>query len=336
MNEEVYEYALRDDILREEYRKMNNDIIKFKEELISTGIFKRVHTFQYKCKMCPYCDDAKYHCYVIIKMDDITPVMYNCKKCNKGGWMNYKFLEYYGINDIKIPKFKGKNTVRKRGKNKGIELIKDEVDCSFVKNYISKRLKVDNITNEELTWFQYIVNPFLYVVEDRGVANTPNLREYFNKEKRHWFCLSNGNIIGRNEDDKDGWLRFKGMNTDEGKALYIIKKPFDPCEKINVYISEGIFDSLGLYMLFGRESYNNVFISVLGRDYEKGIDYMIDSGIFGDHIHIKICKDNDVGRIYIDRFKRMMFGSVSIYQNMNGKDYGDDIHNIDFNKIESL
>lgn len=321
-----------------------NDVLKFKEELISTGIFKRVHSDQYRCKMCPFCDDAKNHMYVIIKMDNVTPVMFNCKKCNKGGWMNYKFLEYYGINDIKIPNIKGSKRIRKHRSNKGIDLIDERINCSAIKSYIGKRLNVYDVTNEELTWFQYIVNPAAYICEtfydpevlrqnERGLSR---LIEYFRKEDRHWFRLSNGNIIGRNEDDKDGWLRFTGMKSDEGKALYIIKKPFDPCERINVYITEGIFDSLGLYMMYGRNTYNNVFISVLGRDYEKGIDYMIDSGIYGDHIHIKICKDSDVDKIYIDRYKRQLFGSVDIYQNMNGKDFGVSSDKIDISKVCTL
>lgn len=313
-----------------------NDVLKFKEELLSTGIFKRVHSDQYRCKMCPFCDDAKNHMYVIIKMDESTPVMFNCKKCNKGGWMNYKFLEYYGINDIEIPKFKGSKRIRKHRSNKGIDLIDEKINCSDIKNYIGKRLNVYDVTNEELTWFQYIVNPFLYVIEEREINNKERLYEYFKQQNRHWFRLSNGNIIGRNEADKDGWLRFTGMKSDEGKALYIIKKPFDPCERINVCITEGIFDSLGLYMMYGRNTYNNVFISVLGRDYEKGIDYMIDSGIYGDHIHIKICKDSDVDKIYIDRYKRQLFGSVDIYQNMNGKDFGVSSDKIDISKVCTL
>ena len=310
-----------------------NEVIKFKEELISTGIFKRVHGPQYRCKMCPFCDDAKNHMYVLIKMDNVTPVKINCKKCNRGGWINYQFLEYYGINDIKIPKFMDDTKFSNRRSNKGVELIKDEIDCSSVKNYIGSRLGIYDITNEELTYFQYIVNPFLYVVETCGVNNKDRLVQYFNKEKRHWFRLSNGNIIGRNEEESDGWMRFSGMKTDEGKALYIIKKPFDPTEKITVYITEGIFDSLGLYMMYGRNSFSNVFISVLGRDYEKGIDYMIDSGIFGDHVHIKICKDTDVDKIYIDRHKRMLFGSVGIYQNMSYKDFGVSSDKIDMTKV---
>lgn len=313
-----------------------DEVIKFKEQLLSTGIFKRVHTSQYRCKMCPFCDDNRNHMYVLIKMDNVTPVKINCKKCNRGGWINYKFLEYYGINDIEIPKFMDDSRIRKRSSKKGVELISEEVNCSDVKNYIGKRLKVYDITNEELTYFQYVVNPFLYVVERYGVNKTDRLTQYFSNDKRHWFRLSNGNIIGRNEDDKDGWKRFSGMKSDEGKALYIIKKPFDPTSKINVYITEGIFDSLGLYMMYGRNTFDNVFISVLGRDYEKGIDYMIDSGIFGDHVHIKICKDSDVDKIYIDRYKRQLFGSVGIYQNMTFKDFGVSSDRIDISKVASL
>ena len=78
-----------------------NDVLKFKEELLSTGIFKRVHSDQYRCKMCPFCDDAKNHMYVIIKMDESTPVMFNCKKCNAKlksliiKWPSYFLIRIY-------------------------------------------------------------------------------------------------------------------------------------------------------------------------------------------------------------------------------------------------
>ena len=61
---------------------MDNNLLKYKEELLNTGLFRRVSEGQYVCKTCPFCGDTKSHMYVLIKLNDDTPVLYNCFKCN--------------------------------------------------------------------------------------------------------------------------------------------------------------------------------------------------------------------------------------------------------------
>lgn len=310
-------------------------VMDFKMELLNTGIFKRVRNGQYRCKFCPYCDDSKFHMYVKIEMDEDSPVVFHCMKCVHSGRMNNKFLEYYGINNIVIPKYKGLRKIDsgKVGERINVELInKNDIDSiNDVKMYINKRIGVE-CNDVELEYFQFISNPIWYANE--YLTNKCLDTKWFEGEnKRHWFKLSNGNMIGRNENDKDGWKRFISDRIKES-GIYIIKLPFDPVKPIDVCISEGIFDSIGLY--YHLKLSNGIFISVLGRDYSKALDYLINAGIFGDHVNIKIYKDADVDFVAIDKIKRRFFKHVEVYQNMIGKDYGLPINMIDIVKTNTL
>lgn len=309
-------------------------IIDFKMELLNTGIFKRVRNGQYRCKFCPYCDDSKFHMYVKIEMDEDTPVLFNCKKCTRGGRINQKFLEYYGITNINIPKYKGLKKIDSKkvnGNNVNLNDYNDSINCMMVKEYIGNRLGVI-VQDHELNYFQFIGNPIKYANE--YLTSKPMHQEWFTGDnQRHWFRLTNGNMIGRTEADKDGWRRFVSDRIKD-MGMYVIKLPFDPVTPIDVCISEGIMDSIGLY--YHLKLNNAIFISVLGREYNKGLDYLIDSGIFGKHVNIKIFKDADVNYVNIDKLKRKFFKHVEIYQNSIGKDFGLKQNQIDIVKVQSL
>jgi hypothetical protein len=62
----------------------------------------------------------------------------------------------------------------------------------------------------------------------------------------------------------------------------------------------------------------------MGKDYVKGIKYILNKGIFGKSVNIMIFKDKDVdiNKIYIPWTLKKMFKSVSIYENMMAKDFG--------------
>jgi hypothetical protein len=307
-------------------------VLDFKEALINSGIFKKVREEQYRCKFCPYCGDNKFHIYVKIVYDEETPVLYHCKKCG-GGRVDYKFLEYYGLNDLSVPKYKGLKKIDscKIGNNQA-ELINPGDDLSNAMDYINYRVGVYP-TEMELGYFQYISNPMRYASEFL-TSKKLNEKWFTGKELRCWFRLTNGNMIGRNRAESDGWRQFRS-DVIKNSGIYVIKLPFDPSKTIDVYISEGIMDSIGLFYGY-KQSSNVIYISVLGRDYNKGIDYLLNTGIFGKHVNIKIFKDADVDKVSVDRLKKRFFKHVDVYQNMIGKDYGVSSDKMDISKVETL
>lgn len=304
---------------------MNNGeaLTKFKEDLLNTGMFKRVpsNPNQYRCQTCPFCGDTRSKMYVLINMTDDTPVFYHCFLCNASGVMNKEFLEYFDLEDIiKIPK----QTYRKKLDVSTVSTIINQIsvnendDVQMVSDYIASRIGKCP-TLEQLQTFQYVGNPFAYVKE----YLEPDIQSDYYLKKRCWFKLTNGNIVGRayNPDEKMRWIRYRTKNC-VGSGLYTMKEPLDLYKPINVCIVEGVMDAVGLYM--NHPIMNSFHIAVLGKDYHKGIQHMLDMGIFGKSINILIFKDSDVdlSRIRVHPNMRKLFGKVEIYQNTLGHDYG--------------
>lgn len=296
---------------------------EYKQKLLETGIFKRVRDGQYKAQYCPFCGDRKWHMYVMIKLTDDTPVLYNCFKCNSSGRLNKKFLEYYNLENIRIPRttFQRKIETSKAtdGSNSAITVTENDNIVNVCK-YIES--KVGHYpTLEELRYFQYVGNPKQYAIEYLGCS--PNNNGYVFKD-RHWFRMTNGNISGRWKNDDEGVMSWYKYNSKlvTGRGLYTLKIPFDLCLPVNVYIAEGVMDVIGLYYNYIRD--NCIYIASMGKDYEAGIRHLVSLGIFGDSVNIKIFKDSDVKHdsIHIDENLKKLFNKVDIYQNVIGHDYG--------------
>ena len=84
--------------------------------------------------------------YVLIKVMMDTPVLYNCFKCNARGIMNREFLEYFGIDDIDVPKVKNKRRIQPSGvSDQMTEDLFDDNDGEMIQmctDYIQKRVGV--------------------------------------------------------------------------------------------------------------------------------------------------------------------------------------------------
>lgn len=302
---------------------MDQSQAEFKRKLLDTGLFRKVSgDGQYVCKTCPFCGDTKSHMYVLIKQMDDTPVLYNCFKCNAKGVVNEQFISYFGIDDIPIPKIKGRRKIQPSGVSVAlVDLLNLETDAGMIgtaSEYLMKRVGV-RPSVDDLKAFQLIGNPEDYVTAYLG-GDTKGLKD------RVWFRLSNGNMIGRSviDDCRNRWKQrnYVGQRSDgmNGSGVYVIKRPLDTHQTINVCICEGVMDAVGLYY-HGNIS-NPVLIGCMGRDYVKGLKYVIDLGIFGDSVNIRVYKDADVDHVRIPKQYSQLFKSISVYQNAIGKDYG--------------
>ena len=257
---------------------MNKELYEFKEALLSTGLFKNVTGSSWRrLRECPFCGDSKWHMYVKIDLTTDDVVGYNCFKCNAHGYVNDKFLKSLNI-DLEIPKVVG-GTKRISGDG-GVSTKVPTVNVNEYDNidgicrYINER--VGHVpTLGELQAFQYVGNPKKYAMEYLGMDDINNIRNRF------WFQMTNGNIIGRygNDNTEMRWLKYH-TNKCKSTGLYKIAVPIDLGLDINVMISEGVMDSIGLYYNY-HGCTNNIYISVMGKDYVKGIKYILNKGIFG-------------------------------------------------------
>lgn len=299
-------------------KNTNQSDLEYKQKLLDTGLFKRVSEGQYTCQVCPFCGDRKSHMYVMIKLTDDTPVLYNCFKCNSHGRMNKKFLEYFNIENISIPRTSfRKKIAESKASTSTITTVSENDDIEGVCKYIQS--KVGHYpTLSELQYFQYIGKPNVYANEYLGMSLQTTVLK-----SRNWFRLTNGAIAGRWYDDDHQclWKKYSPKNIND-RGLYTMKIPFDLYQPINVYIAEGIMDVIGLYYNYIQD--NNIYIACMGRNYITGIQHLISMGIFGDSVNIKIFKDSDVKKsdIRIDNNLRKLFNQIDIYQNTIGHDYG--------------
>ena len=307
---------------------MDVKIAEFKRKLLTTGLFRKVSgDGQYRCKSCPFCGDTKDHMYVLIKQNDDTPVLYNCFKCNAHGIVNQTFMDYFGIDDIEIPKVKGRKRIRPGVDNTVIDVLNVETDTETIRvasDYIEYRLGV-RPSAEDLKKFMLIGNPVEYVTAYLD-GKTWGLKD------RIWFMLNNGSIIGRslNEDNNSRWMKRSVVGTMAG--LYSIKQPVATDKPINVCICEGVMDAIGLY--YHGNIPNALFIATMGSRYEAGIQYVIDAGIFGDSVNIRIYKDADIERVFVNKRYVPFFKSISVYRNTLAKDYGVYSDKIEIEKCE--
>lgn len=299
-------------------------VMKFKEELLNTGLFKRTSSSsgQYVCQECPFCGDRKKHMYVLIDLNSTAPVYFHCFKCLKSGVINREFLEYFGIDNLAIPRSSFRKKIELSRATTDVRLdsfLNEEDDISGVCNYIHDRVG-QYPSLEELQKFQYIGKPVAYYndyIRQEG-------QQYANPNKfknRYWFRLTNGSMIGRylNDETNSRWLKFMVKYTN-ASGLYVIKQPFDSHKTVNVYVTEGIMDTIGLYYNYPCD--NSLYIAVLGRDYGLALRYLISVGIFGKSVNVKIFKDSDVKYVKLDPVYVSLFGKTHVYRNMAAKDYG--------------
>lgn len=314
----------------------NEELMKFKEALLKTGLFNsRPRSGEYTMKECPYCGDMKNHMYVNIDLSSDKPVMFKCFKCNSGGIMKQDFLDRCGIEDIKLPKYRGlkKITANETAVTTKIPDINVSVndDIYDVCKYIKRRIGTKP-TLSELQMFGYIGDPYKYANEYLGNIES---QSYIFNDKRYWFRMTNGNIIGRHDEDEHQYRWFK-YKTDKVRTagLYNIRVPVDLGSTINVIIAEGIIDVIGLFYNY-KEFDNCIYVGVLGKDYTKGIRYILNKGIFGSSVNIKIFLDPNVSpyKVYIDDDMRQLFNKIDFYQNNVGKDYGVLPDELDIHKV---
>lgn len=311
---------------------MDNKLHDFKVDLINSGVVRHQTQDEYRCN-CPYCGDRKRHCYIMIRLSDDSPVLYNCFKCNSKGVVNQHFLELLGLDNLKTPQFKlsKKLEVQSTASTKidlNKQLVSDDDSLFDIQNYILNRIG-HTPSIDQLKEFQYVSNPKQYAIDYLGYKGD-NDRIF---DHRFWFRLSNGNIHGRlDHDGTRRWQRFQ-TNRVSGSAVYTIKNGIDLYEPIVICVCEGIMDAIGLY--FNYECSNSVYVATLGKNYVRGIQYVMNMGIFGNSVSVRIFKDPDVKpeKIFIDKGLMSLFKRIDVYENTMGADYGVKEDQMDIKKV---
>lgn len=291
----------------------------YKMKLVDSGLFKKTYSSKHEYRgRCPFCGHTGNKFYIRIDLDSDDPVMYNCFHCPAQGYLNYDLLERLGLeNDIELPK-----DVKRMKKlpTDGIDSIpfntvSENDNISKVSEFIYNRIGVRPSMNDLLS-FQYIGNPSMYCSEYLGMDDINSLND-----TKIWFKCTNGNMCG--VDNNGWWKRYHSTRARDG-TLYQMKTFVDIINDLNIIICDNIMDAIGLYYHY-KELDNCMYVSTFGKLYYRGIQHMLNKGIFGKGVNIHIFKNKyvDSKKIYIDNNMRRLFGKIFIYNNSSEKEgYG--------------
>ena len=137
-------------------------------------------------------------------------------------------------------------------------------------------------------------------------------------------------IVFRNieKDPKIRYIKYPIFNGLQlGETSYVIPMKADIMSpSINLNVSEGIFDILGVFFNIMKGNLkNNIYVAVTGSGYRRVIKYFLRKG-FACNLNINIYSDNDKD---IDWYSNILkdkywFNDINIYYNgMEGeKDFG--------------
>ena len=314
---------------------------------------------------CIYCGDSvksldHSHLNIIIDYEnDDVPLVYHCFRCDEAGVLTSKDLRLLDICDSSIQS--GLTTLNNRaskyikrsmGFNRNKLLLNE---CKIINKdlanrkleYINNRLGTDIII-EECNKFKIIPN-----IGDLLKSNNLSKEDYscdmetlinLHKYGVGFLTCENHYVNVRNISNSGSryykYSILKNLPPGEGEKMYIIPTSIDILsnEKIEINIAEGIFDILGVYFHINNKNENNtIYCANNGSGFIKTIIYFISQGFFGDNIHYKIYSDADRPLSFYNKIKSNyldFMGSLTIYYNNIGKDYGVRSNEIELKSIK--
>lgn len=294
--------------------------------------------------VCPYCDDGRHKdagkFYIAMK----PPFMFHCKRCETAGVLNQKTLRDLGIYDNSI----NESIIisnKEYHQNQGIQHIsfkRKEFKNTLTqsKNSINAALYFNNrygsnYSEEELiNKFKCILDAPYFFNENKIYA--PKIFDFSNSIG--FISSDSTHIIFRDITGKQK-LRYNNLRVDkvseEASKIYNISTEIDIMQPtINLVITEGIFDIIGVYTHFYKDTpleKNTIFAAACGKSYNAVILNYIRMGFLS--MNISIYSDGDVDVNFYRDLKRsnpyLRGENITIFYNDlydkttgYGKDYG--------------
>lgn len=284
-------------------------------------VFYKATGEEYKIR-CPFCGDSQKnfksaHLYIKCNNDLSEPLFYHCFKCNRSGKIGNDFLKLIGVKNFTIDEENKVINKLNYFKSHNLEIENKILNNSV--NYITKRIGI-KFSQEDLLKFRLISLDDVRKLVSNKIKNILPLDSDFIS----FILEDNSMIISRSFYDSEiRWKKIKLFK--DGTSVYTIKTLINlfSKEEIIVNISEGIFDSIGLYNLFNNK--NSLFVSVLSSEYKNGVEYAINKGIFGSTVSVNVFMDSDINESKIKQSFRdfkWLFKNIKFYKNKLNHDFG--------------
>lgn len=307
---------------------------------------------------CPYCGDSvkdKSHAHFYIS--NKPPFKYYCQRCNAKGVFNNNVAMKLKITDTSVLTYINKcNIEYKKQQN-----YKYTTDVQFLSNkrynysvndltdnYIDKliyfrdRLGLDvndDNYNEVLNRYKIILN-LTEFLNNNKLSHLLSTRFKYESQKQilndvdkrfiGFMALDNNFITFRNVYDDEPRYRNVRLildDADSNKKIYTISNDIDLKEPIfNVYITEGVFDIIGVYnnVVPNNHSNTDIFVAANGKSHLLIFNTLLSMGIVNCNFHIY--SDRDVNIDFYKKIKQnnrlLNLNGASIYYNELSKDTG--------------
>lgn len=305
-------------------------------------------------KKCHICGDSKdpssRHMY--IGMRD-GAIVYNCFKCNSSGVVNSEFLRGLDCSDLDLMKMCNANTLS------NYRIYKNESFEQNSKFYIPKitftdtpgnAKKLASINKRMGIDFSNRLNEFKIVLNLKEFLTNNGINKYTRhhniiEELSQFFIgfLSTNNkyVYLRRLVPEDRvhpsirsrYVKYNIFDLDTSD-YYILPKIVNPYS-LNIYIAEGPFDIIGVYILNNSSNIDNaIYGAIGGKSYLGFVKYFIQKyGLISFTLHIYA--DNDIEMYELEKinnFLRPYGNKIYVHFNTfpNEKDFGvDKMHIID-------
>lgn len=299
-----------------------------------------------RCQYCPDSKDKRHgHFYISIPQNENEPSLFNCYKCHSSGVVTNKTLLEWGIYDYNVgidiinhnkkimsnPKnFYMNNNIKYNIKYTNITI--DDLS-KYKLDYINKRLGL-NLSFDDCIRFKIVLN-LNDIIFENNLKYTRDGRVVELLDNSFIGFLSSNNAFLNMRRIVEKELPF-GLNKryvnynlfnkiDNTHRFYIIPTNIDLLQPINLHISEGPFDTLGIYFnLRNCINDNSVYSNIGGSGYKGIIKYFINT-LKIPNININIYPDSDIDNyiLYdILKFIEPFDINCNFIRNEIGKDFG--------------
>jgi hypothetical protein len=295
---------------------------------------------------CPYCGDSrsdKNHAHLYIQMQ--PPFKFYCQRCTTAGVLNNQTLRDLGVfnNDLSTSIIDANKNIKN---NKGTEKVSfkknnfqlNKVESPFSingVNYISNRFQMAFDNEYLVDRYKSITNALQFFTDNRMTIPVDMYRRpMYDFANSVGFMSSDGShVIFRDITGMQPKRYFNLALTDDNNSvaskIYNIKRSVDILsDEINLVMTEGIFDIMGVYEHFYRDKVedknNYIFAAAAGKGYNAVISNYMRMGFL--NLNITIYSDSDVDTYF---FKNLKESSVylknipiTIFYNTKEKDFG--------------
>lgn len=321
----------------------------------NTNKIKKVHSNQFRMR-CHFCGDSQKnleerHLYVLCDLSNDLPLKYNCFKCGESGYVNKDFLEKADITDKNlISRIYALNRKSEKYDKKNINANDDVYTFNFcVPNiklskkteYINNRFGI-KFNNDDYKKMKVITSLFEFL-KINDIKTSSFTRDVLYKLEDHYVgFLTNGSshILFRDITDSEehSWVKYPIVqDSSKNRIFYTLESSIDilSTDELNINLSEGVFDTLGIAYQLIDNTDNSINIAVSGKYYNRVLTYLIGLGLYGLNVIVNIYSDNDntfnkkkSNDTSIENYRNLLnkykplYGRINVIYNLKNKDYG--------------